>query len=413
MGSAYIALFVLLVLSGFFSGAESALMSLSIIKVKTLAKESQTARVLLTLKENSKRLIITILIGNNIANIGASAIATMIAMEKFGSTGVGIATGVMTFFTLIFGEIIPKNFAIVHNQKISLLITRPIQALQWILIPVIFFFEIITNFCTKFISHKEVAMFDEEELKTLVEIGVSENALQEKEKFLIEGVLKFGDLTAGDTMTPRTKMFSLQQDRTIEDAFDEMIEMNYSRIPVYKEDKDNIEGIIYIRDILEEVIKGNKKTPLISIAKKHIAVHESQMISDILKTLQNKRTHIAVVTDEYGGTAGVITIEDIIEEITGDILDESDITPRLMKRVSKNELIVHGETEIDDINQFFQCDIEKPHHVNTITGFLQHETKASLVIHTTLDYKNLKIKVIEIDEDDHPSKIKITKNAKN
>jgi CBS domain containing-hemolysin-like protein len=404
-------LIALVILSALFSGAETALMSVNIIKIKSLVKTNKQAALLLKLKEDSKRLIITILVGNNAINIGASAIATVVATQKFGSSGVGIATGAMTLTILIFGEIIPKNLALIHAQKIALFLAKPIYLLQLALFPVIVILEKITNICTRNISTTSPdTLFSEEELRTMVEVGVSENLLQQKERDLIEGALQFNDLTTADVMTPRIKIFSLQQDMTLADSYKLIIENNYSRIPIFKTDKDDISGIIYIKDILEVYAKGKQdSTTLKQIAKKPLNVHESEIINDVFRRFQQRRIHIAIVQDEHGGTAGLISLEDIIEEITGEIFDESDTEDLSIKRISKKEIIINGETEITDINQFFKINIPRPHQITTITGYLQHSLQTELKRNLELEEDDYIIKIIDINKDKTPTKISILK----
>lgn len=405
-------LLFMLFLSAFFSGAETAFMSVGILRARTLAKENKKAQLLLKLKENSRKLITTILICNNAVNISSSAIATVVATSYFGSAGIGIATGVMTFLVLIFGEIIPKNLAITHAEKIAITISRPISIIQLILYPLVLFFEAMTHICTKHLSpEQQVSIFSEEELRTMVEVGVSEQQLEENDKSLIEGVLKFNDLSAADVMTPRIKMLCLQKDLTVEQAYKELDEQNYSRLPIYDKDKDDIIGIVLFKDLIQIYAKDKEaNTTLETISKKILTVHQSEIIDDVFKKFQRRRAHLAIVKDEHGGTAGLITMEDIIEEITGQIFDESDDEEKFITKVSKNKISVHPETEISEINDALKTAIQRPHQISTITGLLQHELKTTIHKDSKLKIDNCTITVEDIDEDNYPTKISIIKD---
>ena len=247
-----IILAVLILLSGFFSGAEIALFSISLPKVKSLVKKKvKNSRSLLKLKENPESLIITILIGNNIVNISSSAIATATATNYFGSIGIGIAIGIMTFLILVFGEIFPKNYAFQNAEKISLASANTLLFLRAFLSPLIIFFVFITKITMNMAGSKRRGIFSEDELTSMMEMGIEERKLLRYEKEFMEGILKFNDLTANDVLTPRNYVFCLDQNTSIKKAVTEVNKNRFSRIPITDKEKDKVVGILLLRDLLK------------------------------------------------------------------------------------------------------------------------------------------------------------------
>lgn len=352
-------LVILLCFSAFFSAVETAVISISNFRARFLAKEKRAGSFYLSrLKENQARFLITILIGNNLVNVGASAIATFLISEKFGSYGVGIATGVMTFLILFFGEITPKSFAITHAEKIALFFSRPILLLQKILFPFILFFEFTNNRILRSVgTQKKRPYITEEELKYLFRIGVEEGQFEKKESELLENILRFNDITAKEVMTPRLRIFSLDSSKRLGDVLRQIIDSGFSRIPVYEKTRENIVGIVFIKDILKYVNEGRMDIKLWKILKKPYFIPENKIINQLFKEFQDTHIHIAIVVDEFGAVSGLITLEDLLEEIVGEIIDESDISERLIKRISKNEIIIDALTEVRDINRFFNADL--------------------------------------------------------
>ena len=372
-----IGLIILLFLSAFFSGVEIALTSVSKLRAKSLVEQKKRgAAALKKLKDNPKRMIITILIGNNIVNIGASALATVVATEAFGSSGVGIAAGVMTLLVLIFGEITPKNYAVLNAEKVSLLVAEVILLLSYVIFPFVWLFEKLTNIIMRILgSTEESPIFSKEDLKAFVQSGVEEKKLGEEEKEMIESALEFRELTAKDTMTPRTKIFCLNEKMDVYEAM-KLVDKNvHTRIPIFKDDKDKITGVVYLKDFFRIAIKPKKTARLSDIAKDPVFVNQETTLKDVFKKLQGKRRHMAIVLDEYGGTEGIVTMEDIVEEIMGEIFDETDIAPRLIRRKGKNKIIVHGDTDIEYINDFFNVMIPVEKHAPTINGFILKRLK--------------------------------------
>jgi len=360
-------LLVLLFFSACFSGIEIAFFALSDIRVMNLVdKKVKNAKTVKKLKDNPEKLLITILIGNNVVNIGAASLATILAVDIFGSGGVGVATGVMTFLVLVFGEITPKSIANVKKEQISLLMSKPLLFLMYILYPVIIILELITKFITKLTGGQVGSLVSEEELKTMAKVGVEESAIEKHEGEMIGKIFELNDITASDVMTVESEMEVLDSSKKLCEVLPIIAKSSFSRIPIYEKDKGNIVGVIYVKDILLEssqcvvdpknYIKTSKK--LIDIARKPLFVPEQRLVNDLLKDFQKKRIQLALVVDESGSLQGLVTLEDVLEELVGEIIDETDIDKELIKRLDKKNILVDGMTEIEDINDFFNIKIK-------------------------------------------------------
>lgn len=351
---------VLLVFSGFFSGVEVALVSLNDLKIRNLLKQKRKgAEDVRKLKKKPQRMIITILIGNNIVNISASVLASIIATELFGSSGAGIAIGVMTFLVLVFGEIMPKAYASLHAENISLKVARPLLILQKALYPFVLFFERITKSGLKLFGGEpeSKALITEEELKTAFEVGAEEQVIEEGEKELLHNVLQFNDITAKEVMTVKSKVFSLNASMKVEKAIPLVAKSPFSRIPLFESSKEDIVGVIHTKDVVEAVYENEHDFELKEIAVKPYTVKEDIIIDKLFKLFQKNHLHIAIVIDEDDDFIGIVTLEDLLEEIVGEIIDESDVTPERIMRIDKNTVLVDGETEPSYVNSFFNVKI--------------------------------------------------------
>lgn len=371
MNSQLLILVGLVALSAFFSASETALVSVSQSKVNELvAKKVANSKILKKLKQKPHKLLITVLIGNNVVNIGASAYAAVIFTDMFGSSGVGIATGVMTFFILVFAEISPKAFAHEHAVGIGLLLARPIYFLQFVLFPIIWLFEKLVGLITKLVGAKNVRTVTEGELVAMLNIGAEEGSIEKQEKELIENVLKFNDIEVGEIMTPRVAIEAMDSDMTIQEAVDFTIKHLHSRVPVYKGTLDNIIGVLTIKEILKyfDEHSPNKKLKSIKLTTP-LEVPMSKKIDKLFREFQRKHMHMAIVIDEFGGTAGLITLEDLLEEIVGDIADEFDENENPIEIVDSNNIIVGGGALVEDINDHFRIKFG-PNERDTINTFI-------------------------------------------
>lgn len=389
-------LIILLILSGIFSGTEIALVSIGKIKARTLLKQKRRgARSLNKLKKNPERMIITILIGNNVVNVAAAAIATVVATDYFGSAGLGIATGVMTFLILVFGEIGPKTLAAGHAERIALLTAKPILYLSYILYPVIIVFEWASKAVIRLTKAKGSAM-TEEELKTMIEVSAEKNIIDTTEKELLEGVLEFNDIRASEVMTPEHKIVCLNENMPVKRALNYIGKTQYSRIPVYYGDDSNITGVVHIRDIFTNITDKKK---LKDIASDPLFISDKLTLDSIFKIFQLNQAHMAMVVDKKKHVIGILTLEDLMEEIVGEILDEKDLSPNTIVRIDKYTIVVHGQTVIERINKFFGTTLPHTSKIVTISDLikshLEHIEKGSRF---TLDNVGMIIDAVEKDD---------------
>jgi len=370
LGTQITILVVLLILSAFFSGIETALMSMNQVKVKALVKQGKKgSAVLYRIKQKPHKLIITLLIGNNLVNIGAASLATVIATNLFGSSGIGIATGAMTFLVLIFGEITPKTFASQNSEKVSLLAAQPIEILSILLSPFVWFFEKISNIMLKILGSKGEEALSEAELETIVTMGRKEGLLEKEAADMMHNVLKFGGTIVTEIMTPRVDMVIINGNEKLSDVLDLIVKTPYSRYPVsIKENK--IEGILDIDDVLKQVRDKKLDKKVKSILRPILFVPESKEIDDLLTEFEGKEVPMAVVVDEYGDIEGLVTVEDILEEIVGDIFDKSKVRNFSLKEIKENVIRVDAKAPIDDLNKTLKLGI-KPGQFNTIAGYIQ------------------------------------------
>ncbi len=376
MGLELLILLVLVLLSAFFSGVETALVSLSEIKVKSLVMEGKKgAAALSKLKSNPRRMIITILLFNNLVNIGASAFAAVVAIDLFGSTGLGIATAVMTFLILVFGEITPKTYAANNAVSVSLIVSRPLHFLSTIFSPIIIILEKIVGslLSEKFVG--QAKQITEAEFLTMLELSAKQKVLEKKEKEFIEGILEFNDIKVHKVMIPRVEMFSLPASMPIKKAVKEIIKKNFSRIPIFEKNADNIVGIVHLRDVLTAVALNEDKKSLKNISIDPLFVSEEEIISEVFKKFQKRNIHLAIAVDEFGGTAGLVTLEDLMEEIVGDIIDESDVSNDKIRRLNGKSIIADGSIDLDEVNDFFKVKLPIKEHYHTLNAYLLHQLK--------------------------------------
>ena len=367
-----IILIVLLIFSGIFSGIETALMSISKIKVKSLLKQKKKgAETLYRIKQNPHKLIITLLIGNNVVNISSASLATVIFTDIFGSNGIGIATGIMTFLILIFGEIVPKTIATQNAEKISLLIAKPVEILSMMIYPLVKFFEIISRFIISFFGIKKEKLLSEEELKTIVTIGLEEGILN-REAAKIHNVLKFKKTRVEEIMTLKLDIQMINGQKKLKDIMDLIVKTRFSKYPVYSKNKENIIGILDVEDVLEN-IKNKKLNILVkTLIKKPFFVPEFKKADSLLVDLEKKEIPLAIVVDEYGSILGLVTMEDVLEEIVGDIFDKSRRDSIYIKKINNKLIQVNSRASIEQINKILHLGI-KEEHFNTLAGFIEHK----------------------------------------
>ncbi len=360
-----------LILSGFFSSSETALFSISKIKALHIAKDgSKTGELILKMKEDSHTLLTTILIGNNLVNIGSSAVATSLAIAYFKSNAVGIATGIMTILILIFGEIFPKSYANNNNILVARVVIYPIFWFSKLFFPLIYILNFIPRLQgVKDISHETVT---EDELMTMVEVVKEDGEIKEEEQELITNIFEFDDTSCSEIMTPRADMFVIDVSETLN--IENILKTGFSRIPVIEDSIDNVVGILNIKNLFVSFQKACaldsvKSLDVKAIMKKPYFIPESKKLDSLLQDFKQKKNHLAVVVDEHGGISGIVTLEDVIEEIFGEIVDETDrLVPDIVKLKGKKWL-VSGKIDIDDLNKEINIKIPESAIYDTFSGF--------------------------------------------
>ena len=364
-------LVILLGLSGFFSGSEAALLSLSKLKVRQLLEKKRAGAIYVKrLKDEPQRMLSTILIGNNLVNVAASAIATSIAISIFKDAGVGIAIGVITFLILVFGEITPKSIAAQHNERTSLIVARPLWYLSVILTPILDILDAIIGRITNTLGiTQRKTKVTEEDVIGMLKAAEEEGTIKEIEKQMINKIFEFDDINVKEIMTPRPYIASIPLKSKLKDALNVISNKKYSRLPVYKKLKDNIVGTIYYKDILSYIKDKKLDTPIEKIMKKPYFVPESKKIGSLLKQFQKRKEHMAIVVNEHGSTTGLVTIEDVVEEIVGEIIDEAEKIDPNIKSINAKTWFVKGKTDIEEINEKLKMNI-KGEDFDTISGFI-------------------------------------------
>jgi len=367
-----ILLVLLLVLSGFFSGAEIALFSVNEASARALLEEKRTgARALVRLKEDPESLLITILIGNNVANIGAASVATYAATQAFGSAGIGIATGAMTLLVLFFGEIAPKSFAARNAVRLSLLAAPLLQVLERLLTPMVVPLEWLVGLILPE-QASSVPRVTELEIRAMTRLGHQAGEIEEHERRLIERTFTLDQRKAWEVMTPRVEIFAWADDRRLADVAPELADVRYSRIPVFGDSLDDVTGVLYLRDAYQALLTGQRDVPLSKLAREPLFVPESVPLIELLEQFRSRRIHVGIVVDEHGGIDGLVTLEDILEELVGEIVDETDEPEEPIVRVNRGEVLVRGTADLREINHFFNTAFPILEH-RSLNGYLLEE----------------------------------------
>jgi len=404
-----VTLSVLIGLSGFFSGLEVALVGIRKSKVIQLFQEGKKgSKALHKLKTNPSWMMSSVNLGNNLVNVGASALATSLAIRLFGDDGLGIAVGVMTFLILVFGEITPKTYCNANSTKIALRYAPVLLAFSYVFYPVVKFFEIITRGVVKLTGSSYMPPpITEEDIKGVIDQGLEEKAIEKEEMKLVKGALKFDDTVIRSVMTPRTKMFTLNSKMLLFEALPQINQSGHSRIPIYGDTKDDIVGFIHARDILKELEKDNKMTSLEQIARKPVFASQEKMVSALLMEMQGRRTHMAIVIDEHGGVEGLVTLEDLVEEIVGEIEDETDLPkPVGYEKIDQDTIITNGDIEIDIINEIFKTNIPEGDDYASLNGLLHEKLKDIPQEGDKVEIEELRI-IVEKVSKNIPKKIRI------
>ena len=394
-------LVVLLILSAFFSMSETALTSLSKIRIRHMVEEGvKGAKLVEKLTEDPNKLLGAILIGNNIVNIGASSIATSLAVKIISNdSGVAIATAVMTVLVLIFGEITPKTIAKQKSEKVALRVSNPIKLCVLIFKPLIAIFTGISSVFIRLFGadpNKSEPFITQEELKTMVGVSEEEGVLEDVEKEMIFNVFDFADLQVKDVMKQRVDIIALNVDDDYEKALSVIREEQFSRFPVYNETIDDIVGILNVKDLIM-IDKDKDDFKITDYTREPFYTFEFKKITEVFNEMKKTRNHMAVVLDEYGGTVGIITIEDLVEEIVGDIEDEYDNEDEMIKVIKEDEYVVDGSSKIDDVNDMIGVNIESE-ELDSIGGLIIEELGRIPEEKEEVEIDHIKFRVEEVDK---------------
>ena len=352
---------VSIILSAYFSATETAFSSLNRIRIKNMAeKGDRRARLVVRLSENYDSLLSTILIGNNIVNLSASSLTTTLAIKIWGNFAVGIATGILTFVLLIFGEILPKNLAMLYSEKISLAYCNIIYFLMTVFTPIIYIIDGLANMIMKLLHidpNKKMSLMTENELKTYVDVSHEDGVIESEEREIIYNVFDFSDAVAKDVMIPRIDMVTVSLDTDYENLLKIFRESMYTRIPVYEEDKDNVIGLVNIKDFI--LVTDEAHFQIRDILREAHYTYEFKKTADLMMEMRKKTTNVTFVLNEYGSTVGMITLEDLLEEIVGEIRDEYDEDEEeYIQEIEDNVYLVEGGMKLDDINDALEITLK-------------------------------------------------------
>jgi len=404
------ALIAMIGLSGYFSGLEVALVSIRLSKVEQLVKDKvRGAASLHKLKSNPSRMMSSVNLGNNLASIAATALATDISLKLFGDDGLAIAIGVMTFLILIFGEITPKTYCNANAAKVAIKNSRILLIFGYVFFPIVWIFEIITKGMIKLTGSSDIPPgLTEDEIKEVVKQGYKDKAIEKQESELVHGALNFDDIVIRTVMTPRTKMFKLNSKMMLFEALPEINKSGFSRIPVFADNTDQIVGIVHVRDVLKKLEDDEKVISLEQIMREPVFVSQEKRVSDLLKEMQGRRTHMAIVLDEFGGVEGCVTLEDLLEEIVGEIQDETDQEKPSFHRDGQNVIVTDGDIEIDTINEIFKSNIPPGDDYSTLNGLLHEQLHDMPKEDDKIEISSLRITIEKVSKN-KPEKIRIEK----
>ncbi len=368
----FLIIIVLLILSAFFSSSETALTTVSRMRILSLAEEGNSSAVtLLKVIDNKEKMLSAILIGNNIVNISVSSFTTILVTDLFGNYAVSIATAILTVLVLIFGEITPKTLATISNEKLALRFASIIYWLMYILTPVIFLINKLSSLVMKLFridKSEKKSTYTENELKTIVNVSHAEGVIEADEREMLQNIFEFGDRQAKDIMIPRLDVCMIDVDSTYEEIMDVFQANRYTRIPVYENTTDNVIGIINIKDLL--LYRHGESFNIRNYLRQPYFTYEYKGLSDLLLEMKKASVNITIVLDEYGAASGLLTLEDLIEEIVGDIRDEYDYDEEdELRPINENEYIAEAHMKLDDLNDMLKINLSSPEY-DSVGGFI-------------------------------------------
>lgn len=399
-GALYIFLVLLLVASAFFSASETAFSSLNKIRMKNRADNGdKRAKRALKIAEHFDKTLSTILVGNNVVNMASASIATVLVTNLLGPSGAAIATGVMTVLVLIFGEILPKTYAKENSEQVALKAGGLLRWIMWLLTPIVFFFTKLQKLALYLMRGDQVQpSVTEEELKCIVDSIEQEGVLEEEESDLVRSALEFDEITVQEILTPRVDLVAISVDDSLEEAQKVVMDAHFSRIPVYRGTVDNIIGVLQVRDLLKAVVLKNQDR-LECLLTDCVYVHKTMKISTLLAELQAKKLHLAVVTDDYGGTMGIVTMEDVLEQLVGDIWDETDEVEEDCVKIGQDTYQVSGDMNVFELLEQLEVDDrEFDSDYNTVGGWAMEMLGHIPTVGEQYRFKNLIITVMDVED---------------
>lgn len=395
----YILLVVLIAMSAFFSASETAFSCVNKIRLKNYASDGNAkAERALKTAEDYDRMLSAILIGNNIVNIASASLGTVIFTRYLGVAGAAVSTVVMTVLVLIFGEILPKSYAKENSETVAMRFALPLNVVMKILTPLVWIFVKMKSLVNKKNKEEDTPSVTQEELKFIIEEIEDEGVLQERESELLQSALEFQEITVDEILTPRVDLIAADVNDSVEEIKALFMEHRYSRIPIYERTVDNIIGILSERDFFRELINKNE-IDIRKLTRKTVFVPEKQQISSLLHELQMSKMHMAVVTDSYGGTVGIVTLEDIVEELVGEIWDEKDEVIEPVVKLSDEEYVVDADLNVFDMLDELEIEIKdfEPES-NTVGGWVLEEMKKIPEQGETFEYTPMTITIEEVGD---------------
>ncbi|GAB4543670.1 MAG: hemolysin family protein [Thermodesulfovibrionia bacterium] len=405
-----------LLLIAILSSSEVAFIAVNRIKLRSLIERGdKRASIVQRIRDEHDRLFSVVILSGNLFTILATSLGTALALHMFGEeTGVVIATIVMTFLTVVFGELAPKTFAASHAEGIALSMAIPIQFYMRLVSPFVWIFRRSSNLLIRLFGGEvrpAPQFLTEEEMKAMISIGEEEGAIEKEEKKMLHNVFEFGDKKVSEAMVPRTEIVAIPEDAVVADALKLVSEHGYSRYPVIKDNVDNITGVLYVKSILRMMAEKEitPQTPIKEFVRDAYYIPESKMVTALLDEMQKNKFQIAIVVDEHGGTAGLITLEDIMEEIVGGLQDEFEAieAEKEVEIIDESTFVVSGSTGIDEVNELIGVKLESE-EFNTIGGFLFGLFGRLPKVGEQLRYQGLKFLILEM-EGKRIEKIRITK----
>jgi CBS domain containing-hemolysin-like protein len=409
-----VAIALLIAVSGFFSSSEIAMFSLAKHRVDSLVEKGVPgAETVRKLKSDPHRLLVTILVGNNIANIAMSSIATAIVGIYFDpGPAVLISTFGITTLVLLFGESAPKSYAVENTESWALRIASPLKYSEYVLLPLVVFFDYLTRLINKVTGGRsaiETSYITRDEIQDLIETGEREGVIEEEEREMLDRIFRFNSTIAKEVMTPRLDMTAVSKDATIDEAIETCVQADHERVPVYDGNLDNIIGIINIRDMVREQFYGEGQGKLVDIVQPTLHVPESKNVDELLTEIQDNRMQMVIVIDEFGTTEGLITLEDMVEEIVGDILEGDEEEP--FEFVDDETTLVRGEVNIDEVNELLELDLPEGEEFETLAGFIFNRAGRLVEEGEEIDYDNVTIRIEQVDNT-RIMKARITKHER-